>query len=357
LDTSRYEHILMRLIKEYVPTFFSDPYAPKTGQLNGPDRLPSLARRLSAYGILVLVGDVAANHPFAQDWMNIQVQFYAALADALYAPYSGYTTRFEDPQQPTVLTLVGKSRVTTQVMAGYVIPYVAARRGRPSSETERRGLMEIVLEELGADDLARADYVRLRGEGMRILQRWISQPVHQMALTDYDRVISDDSPTEQLVPFSTPIKPMPPQNNLDIGNLAQIEPTFSDLPLSPHDGHSAAPMHAPLPAKVQTGETPQIPLTTTPAAAQSAAQSAAAQSAAQSAAQPAAQQLSAQQLSAQQTPPLPPMTVPQTQPPPPPNTTTPMTAPPPPPTGVRAPIGGKTKGNPTIPVPKPNKDS
>jgi hypothetical protein len=87
---------------------------------------------------------------------------------------------------------------------------------------ELLGLMDTLLDELEAGDLAREEYKELRTDGVAVLKDMLRAPVQQLLLTPFDRPLFSD--------IAQP-SPQPPPTLPETSNLPPTMPT-ENMPVS-----------------------------------------------------------------------------------------------------------------------------
>lgn len=218
MDT-RLKLVLTNFARQYAPPLlavFGDPH------LSEQDHLGRIARGLAAYHLLVLVTDVVPSAQITptralQEWVNSYRALYNVLASNLFPSYRITQIYYTDPELPSIVVIYGQSVPLMHVLAGYIVPYVAARHARPgASEAELWGLMDIVLNQLAADDLPRREYNRVRAEAATIIKRLLALPLRQIALNNFDQPVlagmdiqynpNKTPDTSVEVPSSTPLE-------------------------------------------------------------------------------------------------------------------------------------------------------
>lgn len=199
----RDENVLVALTEQYAQPLLS--VWDRRGSFD--ERLPRLARGLASYNILVLMAD----QPFSlqsihqnigsliQGWANNYVELYRRLCKDLFPSFNQVSLHATDDHWPIIIYLRGTATPVIQRMAGFIAPYVVQRQFSPTvSEIELIGLMDLILDELEAGNLARDTYKQLRNDCVEILKHMLLTPVHQLTVTDFDRAIFSDS--QRLVP-------------------------------------------------------------------------------------------------------------------------------------------------------------
>lgn len=189
---TRLKEILITLARQYAPQLLA--IFGEAGQ-SETEHIARIARGLAAYHFLVLVGEPPTNAQvdqtrLVQEWVNTYRAFYNVMANTLFPSYTITQVYSTDLQMPLAVVLRGQSVPLMHILSGYIVPYVATRQQRPgASEAELWGLMDIVLNELAADDLPRRDYNRLRAEGATLLKRLLNSPIRQIALNGFDQPV------------------------------------------------------------------------------------------------------------------------------------------------------------------------
>ena len=199
----RDENVLVALTEQYAQPLLS--MWDRRGSFD--ERLPRLARGLASYNILVLMAD----QPYSlqniqqnigmviQDWANNYVELYRRLCRDLFPSFSQVSLHATDDRWPIIVYLRGTATPVIQRMAGFVAPYIVQKQFSPTlSEVELMGLMDLILDELEAGNLAREVYKQLRNDSVEILKKMLATPVHQLSVTEFDRSIFSDS--QRIVP-------------------------------------------------------------------------------------------------------------------------------------------------------------
>jgi len=175
MDTARLHTALMTAAQRYAPT--ATP-----AELRSPT---ALADRLALEGVLVLAStlpterarDAAALY---KGWADHLCGLYRLLTTALFPSSPTVQAFYADQAFPPVVIVVGQSVPVIALLAGAVIPFMAARRaaGLGASPVDLRGLLDVVLDELEAGDLPRDAYQRLRDDGAAIVQALLAANPH-----------------------------------------------------------------------------------------------------------------------------------------------------------------------------------
>lgn len=211
----RDERVMVSLAEQFAPSLLQ--LWDKRGTFD--ERLPRLARGLASYNLLILMAD----QPYSlqsinqnvgtliQDWANLYVAFYKRLCQDLFPSFNQVSVHATDDRWPVIIYLRGTATPVIQRMAGFITPYIVQRQFSPTvSEVELLGLMDLILDELEAGSLSREVYKQLRGDCISIIKQILATPVHQLAVTDFDRTLFSDS--QRLVPVAAVPPPTLPES-------------------------------------------------------------------------------------------------------------------------------------------------
>jgi hypothetical protein len=254
MDT-RLDGILTTLAQQYANSLLQA--APRDER-----RIHYLADGLANYGLLVMTADIPTNaYDFlTRTWVENYRQLYLAFTGTVF-PLTGGNINISlvDQLRPPIAVLHAESTAVTQVLAGYIVPYVAMRQEKGnSSEAEIRGLMAYILDALEASDLEHDKYNRLTLEGARIIKQLITLPVRQYALTTMKKPLFQQTHVEpQTMPERKP-QPAPPTTlpetgSLDPSRLEQRKPKKTDTKSLPSWYNSSL-------KRGDTGRLPPVPL-------------------------------------------------------------------------------------------------
>lgn len=213
--------VLRQLAQDYAPHLVD----------NSPRPDPAiLARRLANDAVLVVIGQPDAR--YASDPQNVArlcaghyMTLYRVLVDALFPPALRQIQALYQVYDQSRLLVCFKAEAgpVTQALAGYVAPYVAERQAAKSvSDYEVLALMEVVLHTLDADDLAQAEWDKLKAQGAVLVKRMLGMPLRQLPLTAFD------------TPFFSKIEPEPPPQPPDLPEVTHHTGPFSTT-LTPED--------------------------------------------------------------------------------------------------------------------------
>jgi hypothetical protein len=222
---SRLNGILTTLAQQYAfPILQSAPM--------DEHRFAYLANGLASYGLLVLVSDVPENSYdlMVRTWVDNYHKLYALLTSNIFPSYTSVNLGLADNQRPPVAILQGESAAVIQMLAGYVVPYVAMRqKGRSVSDAEIRGLMTYILDDLQADDLGTEKYNAIMRDGARIISQLITMPMQQYAMTTMKKPlfqqvhVQPQQPPLQVKPQPAPPKTLPETGALDPKKAEEAE--------------------------------------------------------------------------------------------------------------------------------------
>ncbi|GEM_PF-3186807 len=192
VQTTRLETILKMLLQQ------------KTGSLEPPaktfdNRVENLAYHLSNEGVVVLVGEL---HPTQRsEWsmhlqllMHTYTELYYLLNNGLYNSTDTPVAYLADQKYPIVVVFEAKTLIVVRVLTDLIIPYIALRQSdNMASRAELRGIIDTILEELGAShiDLAKKQYIR--NTGIQCLQTLLQSDLKQASLTNFSQAFLIDT--------------------------------------------------------------------------------------------------------------------------------------------------------------------
>jgi hypothetical protein len=200
---------------------------------------PALARQLASFNILILMGDTGQpldqSYPQVQMWVDGYINLYDLLATNLFPSFTQISANYADAELPAIIIINGAATPVLEVIAGFVVPYVAQRQGRRGvSEAEIVGLMDEILDQLEAGDLSREEYRRLRAEGTQFLKDMLNAPVKQLPLMRFDRPIIEELPDEPVIEATPPpTMPPPPRLPETVKPDTQPQPAIKSAPPAP----------------------------------------------------------------------------------------------------------------------------
>lgn len=215
--TARLERILTKLTQQHAPHLL--PIAWGQGE-DAATQVQKISRHLARHHILVLMAEITpeqmkAREMLIMEWIQEFARLYNLLAQTLFPSFKKISAQYADDLMPPVVVVNGQANAVVQVIAGYVVPYVALRQDQPVTDLELRGLAEIILEELEASDLGEEAYKMLRTGCVKIIRELLTIKARHIALTAFDRPILDEiQPKSQ--PGITPRAPAdaPPPDKL-----------------------------------------------------------------------------------------------------------------------------------------------
>lgn len=205
IQQNRLAKILTSLANHHAPTLLQAGWQPTE------DNLKQLTRQLASCELLVLAADIPLSiqsnpEEHIQQWVNTYRRFHGMLTTALFPNYMRFNARYADWEMPPIIIVDGGPAVILEVIAGFLVPYVATRRFRaaqPLHEIER--VMDVIFEELAcADDVPYYELQKMRALGADLIQRLLRIPVHTEPLTDFDKQVFPQQPDR---PPSSPTRP------------------------------------------------------------------------------------------------------------------------------------------------------
>jgi hypothetical protein len=177
-------------------------------------RFAYLANGLASYGLLVIVSDVPENsyELLVRTWVESYYKLYDLLTTNIFPSFTRVNLGMADGLRPPVVVFQGESTAVIQMLAGYVVPYVAMRQqSRSVSDAEIRGLMTYILDDLQADDIGTEKYNTIMREGARIISQLITMPMQQFALTSMRKPLFQQVHVQpQPLPLQQKPQPVPP---------------------------------------------------------------------------------------------------------------------------------------------------
>lgn len=186
IDSSRLERSLVAVARRYAPALVAGWQQP--GDYKG--MLDNLAGTLAGYSVLVMVGDPGA--AAVKAWTDSYLALYALLTETLFPSFARVSAFYVDQTPPMIVGIYGEATPVITALAGFVVPYVAARHGTRPPDVELFGMMDMILEALEATDLDRDEYRFLRERGAALLRGLLEGDVQQIPLTPPTRPIFDD---------------------------------------------------------------------------------------------------------------------------------------------------------------------
>jgi hypothetical protein len=202
-----------------------------------------LVRILADENVLVLMGSVpqpynANQTAYIQTWVNLYAALYNLFANALFSSLNrdGPRAIYADGSAPAVIVMRGGAAPVIEVLAGFVVPFVARGQGRGGiPEADYRVLVDVLCDELDCSDLSMNTYQALRRSAMTYLTQLVEGVVRQLPLTQFDRKLFNDPPPD--VPRGGQPGGAPPTTPPD-----RRHTTSSMPPLSPPPGAEQYPM-------------------------------------------------------------------------------------------------------------------
>lgn len=185
-------------------------------------RVRYLADSLANNGFLIIVADIPENSfdVLMRVWINNYNRLYNVISSMLFPMYTSINIGTADAMRPPVVVIQGESTAVIQVMAGYIVPYVAMRQHTNTiSDAEIIGLMTYILADLEADELPRRQYDELSRQCAQIIRDLIRLPIEHYSLTVMKKPLFQQN---HVVPKQMPDKksrPAPPPNLPGTGRL------------------------------------------------------------------------------------------------------------------------------------------
>lgn len=209
---------------------------------NDNSRLQVLADGLAKHGIVVMTGNMAQAEAEAtvNKWVAAMGNLYNVLTDNLFLGLGTISATYADNQHPPVIVLEGEPAPVMQVLAGYVIPYVALKQhDKLISQAELRGIMSILVEELEGSNLPTVQINQMVAEGADILRHLLELPIQQVTLTSFARPLfqqlqQQGTPPPPPKPSSLP-EPPPDEPFTETGQMFRVR-----IPLHPILGKNNA---------------------------------------------------------------------------------------------------------------------
>ncbi len=189
---------------------------------NDDTRLKYLADGLANTGFLVILAEIPANNfdVLLKTWLDGYHRLYNVLSGTLFPMFKSVNIGTGDQMRPPVMVIQGESAAVIQVLAGYVVPYIALRQKTQSiSDAEIIGLMTYILDELEANELPRRQYDQLLRQCAAIIRQLITLPIQQYSLTALKKPLFQQT---HLQPRDLPKKmarPIPPKILPETGSL------------------------------------------------------------------------------------------------------------------------------------------
>ncbi|MFN8379777.1 MAG: hypothetical protein U0452_14010 [Anaerolineae bacterium] len=231
MTDDRIERALIGVARRYAP-----PLAPPGWKQPGDYRgsLAELARALAENGALVIVVEAPAGQSalITPLWTDSLTSLYTCLSSALFPSSTLIQAFYAESGEPPILLLYGASIPVIMVLSGYVLPYLAARQGANPPDDEVIALFDAALDWLEAGDLARADYLRLRGNAVDLLRTLLNSTARPVALapaTVEAPIPARTRPAPASLPEAKPVGSTPPPMTLPESPTA-ARPAPASLP-------------------------------------------------------------------------------------------------------------------------------
>ncbi|MCB9451143.1 MAG: toll/interleukin-1 receptor domain-containing protein [Anaerolineaceae bacterium] len=201
----RLEEFLLRLAKVHAPVVLESWPTLRTE----PNALGLLARKLADFNILIITGEIIPTSQYvAEDtprhletWVKAYGEIYKAFVGAVFPNYDpNITGHYTDSQWPVIIYLRGAITPVIQMMADYIVPYVAVRQTEHSIlPFELVGLADTIVAALEGEDLNLKARTQLQNSCVKHLNILLNSPIRQYPLMPGapDLFINrDDSPKQ-----------------------------------------------------------------------------------------------------------------------------------------------------------------
>ncbi len=255
--TARLERILTKLTQQHAPHLL--PIAWGQGE-DAATQVQKISRHLARHHILVLMAEITpeqmkAREMLIMEWIQEFARLYNLLAQTLFPSFKKISAQYTDDLMPPVVVINGQANAVVQVIAGYVVPYVALRQDQPVTDLELRGLAEIILEELEASDLGEEAYKMLRAGCVKIIRELLTIKARHIALTAFDRPVLDD-----IQPKTQPgISPRAPADAPPPDKLPEQEQLTYELEHLPEEDGPLTPTEQMFRIEIPLAKTKRLP--------------------------------------------------------------------------------------------------
>ena len=210
-------------------------------------RVRYLAEELANNGLLVIVADLPANNfeMLKQTWIDSYNRLYNVISYTLFPMFTSLNNGTADWMRPPVIMIHGESTAVIQVLAGYVVPYVAMRQHTNSiSDAEIVGLMTYILDELEAEELTRRQFDDLSRQCAQIIRQLITLPIEHYSLTGMKKPLFQQNHVQPKQMPNKKSRPAPPQILPETGQLNpdKLKGNAPDRPRPKKDQDKTQPM-------------------------------------------------------------------------------------------------------------------
>lgn len=185
-------------------------------------RVRYLAEELANNGFLVIVADIPGNsfEMLMRTWIDSYHRLYTVISSMLFPMFTSINIGKADEMRPPVVVIQGESTAVIQVLAGYVVPYIAMRQHTNSiSNAEIVGLMTYILDELEAEELTRRQYDDLSRQCAQIIRQLITLPVEHYSLTGMKKPLFQQNHVQPKQMPNKKSRPAPPRILPETGQL------------------------------------------------------------------------------------------------------------------------------------------
>lgn len=247
---ARMERILKKLAQRHRPYLLHNLPA------DIDERLRLLADGLAKEGVLVIVGDVPPDNYEAQvsHWIGAYGDLCLLMAKGIFPSLAKLEAVYADNNRPPIVVIDGQPAAVMEQLGRYVAPFLAMRqKDNRVTDAELRGLMQFMLDELEAQDLASAIYNHMWQEGIKILRYLLHLDVTHYAVTSTARPLMLQFQREQAQMLHIPQMPtkqpdahikappppeMLPEEPLPIEETDSAELFQANIPLFPSNRRS-----------------------------------------------------------------------------------------------------------------------
>jgi len=209
---TRLQRILLKLAERHSPALTAWSRQQFTRDVDNWER--ELASRLASQNsLVVLIADefepsmLKDQKRHITDWVKSYQRFHRLLGQLLFPTTRRFHARYADDKMPPVVVITADPAPIATVFSGFVLPYLAIRQPEQNlaSELELRGLMDMIIDHLQADDLPRAVIDEMRRSGVNLLVSMLQTRVRHLSLTDFNgQVLAQIQPSQSPPPPPRP---------------------------------------------------------------------------------------------------------------------------------------------------------
>ena len=201
---ARMERILKKLAQGHRPYLLNNLPADMDA------RLRLLADGLAKEGVLVIVGEIPVrdHDTGVSKWVGAYGDLFMLMAKGIFPSLARLEAVFADSHQPPIVVIDGQPAAVIEALARYVAPFLAMRQNdKRVTDAELRGLMQFMLDELEAKDVADAVYTHMWQEGIMILRYLLNLEMTHYAVTSAARPLMLQFQREQAQAIHMPQLP------------------------------------------------------------------------------------------------------------------------------------------------------